>query len=250
VELKSGYCNANEKGGLFIGCSCIIPFYNEGTRISKVLNVLKDVIELSQIICVDDGSEDFNSVQLLLEHPNINLLRLEKNRGKTEAVKAGLKLVKNNYVLLLDADLDALNNQEISKAVKTITSQSNLDMIILRRVNAGIHSKLNRGDILYAGERILKSDDLKKILVKPAKSYQLEVLINKYMKDNQRKVYWMPSSARNTYKFKKLGLMAGLKAELEMINQIMACHGPKEYFDQYRRFALYRLPEGKKHYGI
>jgi hypothetical protein len=77
----------------------------------------------------------------------------------------------------------------------------------------------------------------------PASGYQLEVIINKYMKDNLKTVYWMPSSARNTYKINKLGLVDGMKAEIDMIVQILACHGPKEYFEQYSQFALHRIPE-------
>lgn len=228
-----------------ISCSCIIPFYNEGSRILNVLEALKDIEELSQIVCVDDGSDDLTSIWLKRDYPQITLLCLEKNRGKTAAVKAGLELIHNQYVLLLDADLDSLNSTEISAAINAITHKPLLDMIILRRMNSGIHSKLNRGDILYAGERILKRNDLKAILTHPARGYQLEVLINKYMKDNRKSVYWMPSSARNTYKMNKLGLVDGMKAEIDMIVQILACHDPKEYFEQYSQFALHKIPETK-----
>jgi glycosyltransferase involved in cell wall biosynthesis len=243
MEVNSSLSVAAAKTDRLISCSCIIPFYNEGSRILNVLEVLKDVAELSQIVCVDDGSEDLASIWLTRDYPLVTLLRLEKNRGKTAAVKAGLDLIHNEYVLLLDADLDSLNSAEISAAINTIIHKPRLDMIILRRINAGFHSKLNRGDILYAGERILKREDLKAILTFPARGYQLEVLINKYMKDNLKTVYWMPSSARNTYKINKLGLVDGMKAEIDMIVQILACHGPKEYFEQYSQFALHRIPE-------
>ena len=77
----------------------------------------------------------------------------------------------------------------------------------------------------------------------PASSYQLEVIINKYMKDNLKTVYWMPSSARNSYKISKLGLVDGMKADIDMIVQILACRGPKEFFEQYSQFALHRITE-------
>jgi hypothetical protein len=243
MESNSDFDVSTTKTNRLMSCSCIIPFYNEGSRILNVLKVLTDVAEISQIICVDDGSDDLAGIWLTRDYPLITLLRLEENHGKTAAVKAGLDLVQNEYVLLLDADLDSLDSAEISAAINTITRTPQLDMIILRRVNAGIHSKLNRGDVLYAGERILRRDDLKAILSQTARGYQLEVIINKYMKDNLKAVYWMPSSARNTYKISKLGLVDGMKAEIDMVVQILACHGPKEYFEQYSQFALHRIPE-------
>jgi glycosyltransferase involved in cell wall biosynthesis len=238
-----GHSVTNLWGNMSYSCTCIMPFYNEGSRILSVLKVITEVAELSQIICVDDGSDDRAWIRVANEYPQVTMLRLKINCGKTEAVRAGLELVKNTYVLLLDADLEALDYSEIKAAVQAISVWSHLDMIILRRVNAGIFSKLNRGDILYAGERLLRSDDLKAALAQQAKGYQLEVLINKYMKDNRKTVYWMPSSARNTYKVNKIGFLAGTKAEIDMISQILSYHGPKEYFEQYGRFALQKLPE-------
>ncbi len=243
MESNSDLYISSAKTNPFVSCSCVVPFYNEGSRILNVLRVLKDVDKVSQIICVDDGSDDLASIWLARDYPLVTLIHLGENRGKTAAVKAGLELVQNEYVLLLDADLDSLESNEISAAINTITNTPQLDMIILRRLNAGIHSKLNRGDILYSGERILRRDDLKTILSQPARGYQLEVIINKYMKDNLKAVYWMPSSARNTYKISKLGLVDGMKAEIDMVVQILACHGPKEYFEQYSQFALHRVPE-------
>jgi glycosyltransferase involved in cell wall biosynthesis len=243
MERGKTHSEANKWGDMSYSCTCMIPFYNEGSRILSVLKVIAEVAELSQIICVDDGSDDRTWIRVTSEYPQVNLLRLENNCGKTEAVRAGLELVKNNYILLLDADLEALDCGEIRAAVQAISIWSHLDMIILRRVNAGIYSKLNRGDILYAGERLLRSDDLKAALAQQARGYQLEVLINKYMKDNRKTVYWMPSSARNTYKVHKIGFLAGTKAEIDMISQILSYHGPKEYFEQYGRFALQKLPE-------
>lgn len=224
-------------------CTCMIPFYNEGSRILKVLEIITKIVELSQIICIDDGSDDRIWSRVVSEYPQVTLVRLEKNGGKTEAVRTSLEFVKNKYVLLMDGDLEDLDCSEIRAAVQAIFLWSHLDMIILRRLNAGIYSKLNRGDILYAGERILRIDDLKAAFAQPAKGYQLEIMINKYMKDNGKTVYWMPSSARNTYKVNKIGFVAGTKAEIDMISQIFSYHGPKEYFEQFGRFALQKLPE-------
>lgn len=243
MDQKKGYSAKDLWDNSNYHCTCMIPFYNEGSRLLNVLKVITKVAEISQIICIDDGSDDRVWFKIVSGYPQVTLKRLEKNGGKTEAVRAGLELVKNEYVLLMDADLEALDCSEIRAAVQAMFLWSHLDMIILRRVNAGIYSKLNRGDILYAGERILRINDLKAALAQQAKGYQLEIMINKYMKDNGKTVYWMPSSARNTYKVNKIGLVAGTKAEIDMIGQIFSYHGPKEYIEQFGRFALQKLPE-------
>ncbi len=52
--------------------------------------------------------------------------------------------------------------------------------------------------------------------------YQLEIAINVYMQENGKNVCWMPSSAENTFKTKKVGLFNGLIKEKAMFAHIIA----------------------------
>lgn len=200
--------------------SCIIPFYNERRFIRNVLEIIKRTEGISQVICVDDGSTD-NTSEVVAAFPEVKLITLDRNYGKSYAVKRGLEEVVNEYVLLVDADLKDLDEAEIGSAINAITGCSAIDMIILRRTNSPWFIKMYRIDTLLSGERLLRTDDLKHIFRNKVKGYQLEIAINLYMYRNKKKVFWSPSSALNTFKLKKLSSFRAIAKEMSMYASIV-----------------------------
>jgi molybdopterin-guanine dinucleotide biosynthesis protein A len=89
--------------------SVIIPSFNEGPRLSKLLTQLNDlVIRLDsnnsfslEIIIVDDGSTDTTS-KILSDFPFKYVY--QSNSGKGSAVKLGRALASGDYFIVLDAD--------------------------------------------------------------------------------------------------------------------------------------------------
>ena len=132
-------------------------------------------------------------------------------------MRAGVNLVHTSHVLLLDADLRGLVAGEIGLAVSTALAYPEIDMIILRRVKAAIHARVSRGDVLFSGERILKTADLHEVLASNPDQYQIEMAINRSMLQQQKRVYWMPSSARNTLKLRKAVQCAAWQATLRWL---------------------------------
>src|SRR5699024_6021987 len=100
--------------------SCIIPFFNEGERIFSVLRMLKQIPEIAQIICIDDGSKDNTAFAIKEMWQELTVISLPVNEGKSAAIKHGLAVAKTEYILLMDADLQFLNVQEIKQAILTI----------------------------------------------------------------------------------------------------------------------------------
>lgn len=198
-------------------CSCIIPFYNESLRVISVINSLTHVKNLSEIICVDDGSANSATAdEIVRQFPNVILVRLAKNSGKSAAVRAGLAPVRTPYVILIDADLECVIPSEIESAINAVAENPNVDMIILRRLSDPWLSKMVRGEILVSGERILRTADLKNIFNAHPHKYQLEFAINFYMMRHKKKAYWVSYSARNDPKILKVGIIKGLVQELAM----------------------------------
>jgi glycosyltransferase involved in cell wall biosynthesis len=75
-----------------IEITAVIPAYNEAENISNVLAVLQEVTDVTQILVVDDGSEDETAVvvrQFQAKDRRINLLSLAQNQGKSSAMFAG-----------------------------------------------------------------------------------------------------------------------------------------------------------------
>ncbi|MCJ8164782.1 glycosyltransferase family 2 protein [Pontibacter sp. E15-1] len=205
--------------------TCLIPFYNERARIASVLRVVTKIRQLSQVLCVDDGSTDGTAAYLRQHWPQVQVVGLTHNRGKAAAIAHALPFVKNETLLLMDADLQGLRSDEVEVAIGALHTLPAIDMIILRRINSPWFVRWYRSDVLLSGERLLRKSDLEQAMLQPVQRYQLEVGINRYMLRHKKVVCWMPLSARNTYKVDKLGVLDGSRKEFRMYVEIVAFVG-------------------------
>ncbi|MBI2548680.1 HAD-IB family phosphatase [Candidatus Woesearchaeota archaeon] len=106
--------------------SCIIPAYNEEVTIRKVLENVKKVSTIDEIIVVDDGSHDRTIKEASL--PGITIVRHSVNRGKGAAIKTGLEYAKGDIILFLDADLYNISPHKIASIVRPIR-ENNADFV-------------------------------------------------------------------------------------------------------------------------
>ncbi|MFC1628675.1 glycosyltransferase [Gemmatimonadota bacterium] len=92
--------------------SVIVPSYNEAATLREAVHRLWSTSYplKSEIILVDDGSSDASweiASQLKEESPlPFFLLRHERNRGKTAAIRTGLEAATGTLTLIYDADLE------------------------------------------------------------------------------------------------------------------------------------------------
>lgn len=217
--------------------TCLIPFYNEDERIIKTVQLISTIPEIDSIVCVDDCSSDQRYTQLAKQFPQITVLRLEENQGKSGAVRHGLSAITTPRVLLLDADLQQLQETEISRAVATVKNDPSLDMLILRRSNYAPFVTAIRHDILMSGERILRTDDLKAVFKKPPTGYQLEVAINDYMMKHNKRCFWQQTSLKNSYKIEKWSFKEAIKKYKDELTGYTSYNGPLRYISQVLTFC-------------
>jgi hypothetical protein len=223
--------------------TCIIPFYNES--ITSVVSNIREVLkakEIDYMVVVDDGSKSIGNYEILrtifINRPNVSIIRLENNCGKTSAIYHGLKYAPDGNIFLCDSDLKLLDNEDISNAIVKYELLG-LNMVILRRLKIGFLPKIIRADTLLSGERILSKTDLVKIIQSGVKGYQLEVAINQYfLKNNlQKKCFWSPSYAVNNYKYKKFNFFKGMFKDLKMHFDIIKYVGFGNYINQVLSFC-------------
>ncbi len=96
----------------------VIPCYNEENRVDLLVNGIRKFDKQwgrsYELLIVDDGSSDgtVTAIQskldgLLANASNFEIIALEKNQGKGNALKAGVAKATGDFILTLDADMAA-----------------------------------------------------------------------------------------------------------------------------------------------
>jgi glycosyltransferase involved in cell wall biosynthesis len=106
--------------------SVVIPVFNEEDSVStlheEILAVLRGLREPFEVIFVDDGSTDKTVAQLKKLRP-LHLIAFTRNFGKSQALQAGFRAAKGDYVFTLDGDLQDDPN-EMPKFLKVMKDGS------------------------------------------------------------------------------------------------------------------------------
>ncbi|MGZ7209269.1 MAG: glycosyltransferase family 2 protein [Methanobacterium sp.] len=102
----------------------IIPAYNEGSHIKKVV---KGALKFSDVIVVDDGSSD-ETFNLANEYATM-VIKHQKNQGKGAAIKTGLKkALTGEYKVFVLMDGDGQHNPDF---IPDLASKlNNADMVM------------------------------------------------------------------------------------------------------------------------
>ncbi len=88
--------------------SVIIPVYNEVRNIEEIVKRVKARRLASEIIVVDDGSQDGTRdiLKKMDGKGKVRVILLEKNQGKGAAVVTGMRAATGDVLLIQDADLE------------------------------------------------------------------------------------------------------------------------------------------------
>lgn len=103
----------------------VIPNYNNKELLNNLLISLSSSISLNHIIIVDNASQDGSADFIKKNYPEIILVENSSNMGFAYAVNQGIRLVKTEFVFLLNNDT-LVENDTISNLIKTINSSPNI----------------------------------------------------------------------------------------------------------------------------
>ena len=99
---------AKNNTDLKLGCSVIIPCYNEENNIEEAVRRIPKMGKYTEIIVVNDGSKDKTADrvrELQKQYNNLKLIDYSPNRGKGHAVDQGFSAATQDILIILDADL-------------------------------------------------------------------------------------------------------------------------------------------------
>ena len=93
--------------------SLVLPTYNEGANIQKIVKILTDLLEPSisgeyELIVVDDNSPDRTwqlAQELLSDYPQLRVMRRIEEKGLSTAVIRGWQAARGEILGVIDADL-------------------------------------------------------------------------------------------------------------------------------------------------
>lgn len=201
--------------------SAIVPAYNEAARIEAVLEAVIGHPLIAEVIVVDDGSSDQTSA-VVARLEGVRLITLPENRGKTWAVTVGIEAAKGSHLLLVDADLLGLSEQDLTALILPVT-QGKADLSISLRQNA---PRLWHwiGIDYISGERVMPRELLLGRIAEMRRlpRFGLEVYMNSLLIADRARVAvvgW--PGVQSPFKNAKFGLWAGIWADVKMLRDMM-----------------------------
>ena len=199
--------------------TCIVPAYNEERFIGNVLGVVSKHPLIDEVIVVDDGSYD--STASVAAKFNISLIA-QKNQGKSAAVVNGVRSAKNDYIVLIDADLIGLTLEGLSSLLQPVLS-AQADISISLRKNSYLFYRMIGLDFV-AGERAFKKSFIEPHLdeISKLRGFGLEVFLNQCIVHEKLKIKVVYlETLISPRKSVKTGFFRGRLDDLKMAGQIL-----------------------------
>ncbi|MHB9024614.1 MAG: glycosyltransferase family 2 protein [Armatimonadota bacterium] len=200
--------------------TAIIPAYNEAQRLPDVLKAVQAATLVSEILVVDDGSTDGTAD--VAASCGIRTVRLEDNRGKGTALRAGAFAAVGNILLFLDADLRGLTPAQVDDLVRPVfTQQAAMTIGIFH----GGRAATDFAQFLcpnISGQRCLYTDFFLSVPLIEGSRSGVEIAMTIHARARKLPVQIVPlRGMTHTVKEEKMGLIRGFFARLRMYLDIL-----------------------------
>lgn len=117
-----------------IKISIIVPAYNEGENIGKVLGEIRELFPDFETVVIDDGSDDSTHDIARIYFPETTL-RHHKNLGLGASLKTGIRHATGDFVICVDAD-GQHPLESVREIARLIQGEPGIDAVLTERENA------------------------------------------------------------------------------------------------------------------
>lgn len=200
-----------------ISVTAIIPAHNEAQRVSKVLETVLATPGVDKVILVDDGSTD-NTAEVGRRYPNVQVERLERNRGKGGAMLHGSGVSGSADVLLfLDADLIGITPSHVEALIAPVVS-GEADMSLGKFTGGRGATDLAQFLVPFiTGQRAIKRTLFQSIPDLDSVGFGIEIAVTLHVKAARRPVRTvMLAGVTHPMKEEKMGFFRGACARMKM----------------------------------
>jgi hypothetical protein len=201
--------------------AAVVPAYNEAARIGAVLETLRKVDVLDEIVVVSDGSTD-GTYEAAAAHPGVCAVRLPHNKGKGGAMREGALKTEADVLVFFDADLIGLTSRHVADLVAPVCSgESVMAMGIFEggRWATDMAQRISPG---ITGQRAIRRDVFLQIPDLENVGYGIELAITYYVKHHN-----LPHQnvklrgITHPMKEEKLGWVRGALSRMRMYSQML-----------------------------
>ncbi|MBZ4655127.1 MAG: glycosyl transferase [Peptococcaceae bacterium] len=197
----------------------VIPAFNEENYLGGVLEPLKSIPEITQIIVVSDGSTD-GTVQVA-RNWGVEVIDLPQNLGKGGAMSMGVKTAREDIILFLDADLIGLKVEHVQSLIYPVLNNE-ADMTV--GVFGGGRLATDVAQLIapfLSGQRCIKKYWLEQIANLESMRFGVETAITQFAYENNLRIMEVELPAMShVMKEEKLGFVKGFAYRLKMYWEI------------------------------
>lgn len=219
-----------------MGISAIIAAYNEEKTIADVLGVLTRNPLIDEIIVVSDGSSD-RTVEIARGFEGVTTLALRENQGKGYAMRVGVDYARHDVLFFVDGDMFNLTDQHVeSLLLPVVRDRCDMNIGIRNRgpIRNFFHLQMKVGPVL-SGIRVMKRAVWDTVPLRYQERFKIEAALNFFcsragFRQQQTVVY----DLGHLIKEGKRGLLPGLSARGDMIQEVFFLHWDLYIFETWR----------------
>ena len=218
----------------------VIPARDEQFRLPNVLNVVREVDWLSQIIVVDDNSNDgtFESARKISDlDGRLSVVHNEVGSGKSQAMLMGISCLSDQIqdVIFLDADLINLSSWHIDDLyLPFMNKQCQMSVAVFRSGTPRTDAAQIVTPYLSGQRCLCRLDALRVLKLLDESGYGVEIGLTIFARHHKWKVKYVPwRGVSHVVQEHKYGLIQGSRARAYMYAQIittwMKLHNKKHW---------------------